>query len=171
MPNITIQEVTLETVTKGRNSYNVATGVHTTDRGDNKTKKIMSFANPAVFAAIKDAKQGDVFAVTYTPGDQYYNWATATKASADAPAKATMASGGKVVGSTYETPDERKIKQLYIVKQSSIANAIELLSVGAKTPPKVSEVLETAQQFVDFVYGTNENLETMGRDDSAIPQD
>lgn len=167
MSNITIQEVTVETITKGRNSYNVATVVHTTDRGDNKTKKVMSFANPAVFNAIKDAKQGEVFEVAFTPGDQFFNWASA-KPVGTATAAPKTATGGKVVGSTYETPDERKIKQLYIIRQSSISNAIELLSVGAKTPPKVDEVLDIAQHFVDFVYGTNETVDSMDPENQDV---
>ena len=56
------------------------------------------------------------------------------------------------VRSTYETPEERAKKQVYIVKQSSINAAIQLLSVGAKQPPSTELVLTEAQKFVDFVF-------------------
>lgn len=170
MPQVTIQDVRVETVTKGRNSYQVATVVHTTPRGETKEKKVMSFSNPAVFAVVSKATSGQSFEVGYTPGDQYYNWATITPlGDASSPAKASTGgtaapAGGKVAVSTYETAEERKIKQLYIVKQSSIANALEYLKLKDDKEFGVSDVLEIAQDFVDYIYGTNETLEEMDSD-------
>lgn len=54
--------------------------------------------------------------------------------------------------STFETPEERAKKQVYIVKQSSLSAAISLLSVGAKTPPDSDAVIALAQKFTDFVF-------------------
>lgn len=160
MPQITIQGVNIDTVTKGRNSYQVATVVYTTGRGEQKEKKVMSFSNPAVFAAVSKATQGQVFDVVSGEAP-YFNWASATLMGAgEAPKAATAApGGGKATVSTYETADERKIKQLYIVKQSSIANALEYLKSTQPTGEYgVNDVINVAQEFVDFVYGTNETL-------------
>ncbi len=160
MPQFTIQDVRVETVTKGRNSYQVATVVHTTGRGETKEKKVMSFSNPAVFAIVSKAQSGDVVDVEYTAGDQYYNWAKVTKASNEAaPAASGKAApaAGKVV-STYETAEERKIKQLYIIKQSSIGHALEYLKLTQQNDFGVEDTLKIAQEFVDYVYGTNETL-------------
>jgi hypothetical protein len=162
MPQVTIQDVRIETVTKGRNSYQVATVVHTTPRGETKEKKVMSFSNPAVYATVSKAQSGQVYDVGYTPGDQYYNWATISLM--EAPGAAPKAStggtaapaGGKVAISTYETAEERKIKQMYIIKQSSITNAIA--RAAQHTDPTAIDVLQLAQMYVDFVYGTNETL-------------
>lgn len=67
---------------------------------------------------------------------------------------AVSASTG-VQRSTYETSEERAKKQVYIVKQSSISNAIELLSIGAKIPPSTGLVLQEAQKLVDWVFEDN----------------
>jgi hypothetical protein len=164
MPQVTIQDVRIETVTKGRNSYQVATVVHTTPRGETKEKKVMSFSNPAVYAAVSKATSGQVYDVGYTPGDQYYNWATISLMEASGePQKAaaggsTAATGGKVSASTYETAEERKIKQMYIIKQSSIANAIDFHKAQNGVEFGILNVLDTAQQFVDYIYGNNETL-------------
>ena len=168
MPQVTIQDVRIETITKGRSSYQVANVVHTTPRGETKEKKVMSFSNPAVFAVVSKAQSGEVYDVGYTPGDQYYNWATIKlmEAAGEAPTASTggkpAPTGGKVSASTYETAEERKIKQMYIIKQSSITNAI---ARAAQHPdPNSIDVLQLAQMYVDFVYGTNETLDSMDND-------
>src|SRR3990167_6921512 len=52
--------------------------------------------------------------------------------------------GNKVIGSNYETAAERTARQVLIVRQSSLANAIATLSVGAKAPliPEAVMVVE-----------------------------
>ena len=129
----------------------------------------MSFSNPAVFAVAKKAQAGEVYDVAYVPGDEYYNWASMKPMgdAAEAPAnKATPAGAApKAATSTYETAEERKIKQLYIVRQSSITNAIAFYSNKEKPEDyDVTEVLDLAQQFVDFVYGNNETLADIPND-------
>lgn len=163
--SIKVQEVTVETVQKGRNKYQVATVVYT-DGGKNFTKKIMSFSNPAVFDTVKNAKSGEEYDVKAVKDGEYWNWASIERAGSGeakaAVAGTPAATGGKVLGSNYETADERKIKQLYIIKQSSIANAI---ARAAQHPdPNSVDVLSLAQMYVDFVYGTNETLEQMDDD-------
>lgn len=164
MSIITIQEVTTEFVKKPKGGYSVA-NVTYTDNGKNFTKKIMSFANPAVFDVVKDAKQGDLLDVTVTKDGEYYNWSSAKKVDKDVAAHAAPAapSSGRVLGSNYETADERKLKQLYIIKQSSISNAIEFAKMRTpeEEPYTPGDILTLAQQFVDFVYSVDENLEAV----------
>lgn len=156
---ITIQEVTVEKVAKGKQGYEVATVVYT-DKGKNATKKIPSFAQPSVFVEVKNATPGSVWEVDLKKEGDYWNWVAIKPANSDAaPARTTgyvaaAPTGGKVTGSNYETPDERRIKQMYIIKQSSISNAIDYYKMNCVNEVSVSSVLETAQQFVDFVYGT-----------------
>ena len=174
MPNITVQEVTVDTVKTGKRPYNVATLVYTSERGENKSKKIMSFSNPAVFEAARNAKQGEVYAITYVQGDQYYNFATMERVAADAAPAARKEPGSAVakVLSTYETAEERKIKQLYIVRQSSIANAIEILKHNnPKGLVNPDDALTIAETFVNFVYGTEETLAAMDSNVEALPQE
>jgi hypothetical protein len=59
------------------------------------------------------------------------------------------------VKSTYETPEERAKKQVYIVKQSSLSAAVEVFKhnnpKGAINP---DDVITMAQGFVDWVFET-----------------
>lgn len=56
--------------------------------------------------------------------------------------------GGRTGGNTYETPDERKVKQRLIVRQSSFAQAQQLLQID--TP--LDELFETASKIEAWVY-------------------
>ena len=168
MSQITIQEVTTEYVKKGRSGYTKATVVYTDEKGENRTKPLMSFSNPAVFEALKDASQGDKFEIKVVKEGEYWNWSAATRVDKDSTPVAKAPSGGKVVGSNYETADERKVKQLYIIKQSSISNAIEFVKYSQRDgvePYTVGDILDIAQQFVDFVYGNDS--EEVGSMDGA----
>jgi hypothetical protein len=163
---VNIQDVTVSTVTKGRNSYQVAEVVYSNDRGENKTKKIMSFSNPAVFAVVSKGAKG--WHDTESDGAPYYNWTSIKPAGGDDQQAAPAAAKSGVVKSTYETAEERKVKQLYIIRQSSISNAIDYLkAVHKEDEPawNVNDVLNVAQEFVDFVYGTEEALASMDSED------
>lgn len=58
-----------------------------------------------------------------------------------------MASGGKVLGSNYETPEERKVKQRLIVRQAALNQAIALNPKG-----KFEDIAALAKQFEGHVY-------------------
>lgn len=167
---ITITEILNETVNKGRTPYFVA-NVSYQQNGQARTQKILSFANPDTYKALQEYGPGDEAEVTVTKNAQGYNqWAKIEKVSKDdAPKQAASASatGGKVLGSQYETREERITRQLHIVRQSSLANAVAILTPGAKAPLDVATVVKVAQELVDFVY-QNETLETGFGIDEAI---
>lgn len=172
MPIFTIQDFRVETVQKSpKNSYQVGIAVYTTMKGEQKEKKIMSFANPSVFSKLKDMKFPQTCEITYVEGDQYYGWAKVQEVTEDVPKATTAPSGGKVLGSQYETREERVTRQLHIVRQSSLSNAIAALTAGAKTPPKTEDILDLAQTFVDFVYSdeTVTFLETQEASRETVP--
>lgn len=112
-----------------------------------------------------NANSGDVYDVEVVKKDGYNNWVNATKSNGAAPAgsigQASPASRTAGYGSTtspkstYETPEERAKKQIYIVRQSSISNAIAMLSVGSKARPDVKEVIDIASQLESFVFGSS----------------
>ncbi len=169
MTKVTIQEVTVSTVNTGKKPYSVAVVTFTTDRGDNKEKKIMSFSNPAVFAAVSKIKHPTTVEVE-NDGAPYYNWTQLKIANdevATNKAPAAVSPGSKTVTNTYETAEERKIKQLYIIRQSSITNALTYLKdVNNEEPASVDYVLGIAQKFVDFVYGNKfEEVDSVDGDD------
>lgn len=127
----------------------------------NESKKIVSFTNKDVYNTLKNASAGDEFTVTAVKGEQYWEWQTVSPRG-EAPPEA-QSTGGNVTTattkpaaqspkSTYETPEERAKKQLYIVRQSSIANAISLLKTD-KNLPQIELVLEAAKEFERYVFG------------------
>lgn len=153
---IVIQEVKIEEVRNGRNKYDKAEVVYSFN-GQNRTQKLMSFSNPAIFAQVRKMVSGETYDVEVVKNEAGFNsWAKIVAASNDA---APAVSGdkpttGRTNVSTYETAEERKIKQMYIIKQSSITNAIA--RAGQNPDPLSIDILGLAQQFVDFVYGNQE---------------
>lgn len=122
--------------------------------GDGKvtSKKLMSFNHPEVFKAFVDAKQGSVFTVESQKNDKgYWDWISASIGGAVA--KASPTSGNSSPKSTYETAEERANRQVLIVRQSSLSNAVEFLGLNTKKVPTVQEVVEVAKFFEDYVFG------------------
>lgn len=132
-------------------------------KGQTSSKKLMSFNNPAVYKTLVDAKKGEVYSIEMQKNDKgYWDWIAATTSngvdtgtdgSPEAVTKATGSTGFTSPKSTYETPEERAKKQVYIVRQSSINAAINALKTDKKVP-SVTEVLELARQYEAFVFGT-----------------
>ncbi|HET8685322.1 MAG TPA: hypothetical protein VFM18_01510 [Methanosarcina sp.] len=155
---IKIINVDIETKDNGKGrTYEVAEVLYSV--GDRKNEfKLISFSNPAGFAAIKGAKKGDEFDITVTKNQAGYNqWADVKPAGAGIDASSTTSdnkpkSYGNVQGRDYETKEERAHRQALIVRQSSLTNAIAVLTTGAKTPPDPEAVKKLAQEFVDFVF-------------------
>lgn len=151
---VTINSVNIETVTRGRSRYSVAT-VSYTYNGEPRTQKVMSFANPTVFKVLQETDlTGQEVDVTITKNAQNYNeWSNIViDASGGIPAKAAAAPTTRVGGSNFETPEERAKKQVYIIKQSSITAAISILEKTGQ-PPTVDAVKEVAQDLTDWVLG------------------
>lgn len=151
---ITIKEVNVETVTKGKSRYQIAV-VSYDFKGEARTQKIMSFSNPSVFKNVQTFNAGDVVEVEVTKNEAGYNeWTKAEKASGGETSPTTGASSsGRVVGSNYETPQERADNRIRIVRQSSLSNAIATLAAGGE-PVSSNDVLDLAQRYFDWVYAS-----------------
>jgi hypothetical protein len=131
-------------------------------QGKAGTKKIMSFSNPAVFKAIQSSKTGDKVEVKTQKDDNgYWQW---TGIGGDAPApSAATAPTTKVVGSNYETKEERALRQKYIVRQSSLTTAMGILGVGAKSLDKAA-VLSLASELEEWVFRADPTLSDLESD-------
>lgn len=123
------------------------------ESGKVENKNITQYST--IFKAVADAQAGQVFDVKSEKNDGgYWEWVSFVRdtnpgaAVASAAATPVAAKGG-----TWETPEERAKKQVYIVKQSSISAAVSMLSIGAKTPLSVDQVVAVAQQLTDYVFG------------------
>ena len=115
-------------------------------------KKLMDFANPAVFKQAQEFKKGDIIEVRTVKNEKgYWDWAGFTapgEAGAQAPAERAVGTAPKTV-SNYETKEERAARQVLIVRQSSLSNALTALN-GKKFETK--DVLALAEEFAGWVF-------------------
>jgi hypothetical protein len=124
-----------------------------------EVKKVMPFGSKEVYDALKGAVKGDVFTVTREKNDNgFWDWISiqqgvTTDMSAREPQKAVATAPVK---STWETPEERATKQLYIIRQFCLAQAVNTLTVPVKPGTEVSpnDVLKLAEIYINFVCGT-----------------
>lgn len=111
-------------------------------------------------AQLEAVKPGDVIEITKEKKGEYWNVISIVPATAGAvQSTATKTTPSASPKSTYETPEERATKQIYIVRQSSISNAIALLAIGAKNEQSSDEALKIAKQFEEFVFGTQKGFD------------
>jgi hypothetical protein len=168
---VKIVSVNIERIKKGKADYSKATVIYTFN-GQARTQNIMSFANPAVFAKIQEWEvalpEGEVNVEVGKNDAGYNEWRSIGNADSAqtsssppgaqqgaAPRAATNTFSG---GRDFETREERAARQVLIVKQSSLAQAVEFLKTSEGTG--IGDVLDTAQQFADWVFdnGGNDNV-------------
>lgn len=169
-----IEIVSVEQATKLNKSgkpYNTVTVVYRDEQGRVSQKVVMGFGATANAARdLANAVSGQRYNVDYVKNTSGYNdWVDVSLISASsatpfaAPAQAAGASGSnskpKSV-SNFETSEERAKKQVYIVRQSSLANAVATLSVGSKTAPKPEEVIAVARKYEQYVFDTELKVDT-----------
>lgn len=164
---VKIVNVDIENVVKGKSRYSKATVAYLYN-GEARTQSVMSFTNPAVFKAVQDFV-GQEVEVEIQKNDAGYNqWVSiggigAGSTPSAAPATASAPAATRVTGSNYETPAERAARQVYIVKQSSLANALTYFEL-TKGKPTADEVTSLAQQFTDWVFAKETSLESLQSD-------
>jgi hypothetical protein len=158
--NIQIIATSVETKPTAKGSYQQleVTYKNLTYQGKVEAKKIMSFgANAAAFKTLSTAAPGSTWEVTVVKNAQGYNdWPSVVAASSEAvPAAVSTGALPKTqpgqTRSTYETPEERAQRQVYIIRQSSISSAVATLAVGSKTV-KPEDVLSVAKQYENYVF-------------------
>lgn len=161
--NVTKSEVTRK---DGKGTYDVLEVIYKNEKdGKVDGKKLMGFAAPKeVFNKLLTSGNGDRFAITMEKNDKgYWDWkeiATQTDTPRAAP---SVTNTTNTVRSNYETADERAQRQVYIIRQSSVASAINFY---AGKDASLTEVLATAKEIVDFVLGkaTDGGLKDMSDD-------
>jgi len=178
MSNMMIEVIAnpVNTVPTAKGSYQVIELAYKNKSFQDKLegKKVMSFTNKDVFAALQKASFGDVFNVSRVKNDKgFWDWTAVSADGADAPQSSgsggavasnngattmsganTLKTGTVAPKSNYETSEERAARQVLIVKQSSISSAVDLAVANKIKDPK--EVLAIAQQFHDWVFGVEQ---------------
>jgi len=186
MSQITIVnvEITSRAGAAGKKGYEQAEVVYKQEyngKQDVKTKKIMSFANPAVFAAVKSAKTGEAYELTQVKEGEFWQWTSLVKSDGNSQPAAQATQGSPAVpkptsnggfNRDFETKEERTARQQLIVRQSSLGHAVSILTTGAKTPPNVNDVKKLADELVAYVYNAPDLFDQpndLPADDSDIP--
>jgi hypothetical protein len=127
-----------------------------TYQGKLESVKINQYA--PTFAAVSGMQQGQVYDVTKEKdASGFYQWLSVSQnapgqQAATQPASPTQVTNISVAQAKGAYAEQDAKKQIYIVKQSAVKAAVDLLSIGAKTPPSTQSVLEQAQKFVDYVF-------------------
>lgn len=161
---ITVLSISSTTVPTAKGSYQKLEVAFKKD-GEIKGKTLMSFGGSApAFKVLSKAQPNEVYEVEAVKNDKdFWDWVSAKKSDGSVPAADTPTSvtptapAGKVVGSNYETKEERTAKQVFIVRQSSITAALSLIGMqGRKTGVTPKDVTEVAKEFEDFVFGKDQ---------------
>lgn len=139
--------------------------VETVYKVDGKVKTINVFQfNKAVYPVLSAAQSGDLFDVQFVQNDKGF-WEIQTIMSAgkkepgttEASPAATSPTGRS---SNWETSEERAARQVMIVKQSQLTNAIAYLNLVGNKKATGQEVIGIAREFVDYVLGTDTKFVT-----------
>ncbi len=127
--------------------------------GQNKTKAFHENAlkfNAALKNGLENLSSGDEFTAVLEKKDEFWNWVSVSKGAAPVEITTTAKqapSSGKAAPSTYATAEERAQTQAYIVRQSSITNALKLLELQSNKKADVPDVLAIATQLEAWVFG------------------
>ncbi len=141
-----------KTDVENKGKYNMAV-VHYDQDGQSKEKKLMSFTFPDVYKTLVNANVGDAYDIKAEKDGKFWNWVQASLVggagapiSSNGPTTTTPTRGG------WETPEERAIKQVYIIRQSCLSTAATLLAGKGKA----TDVVEMAKHFEAYVHGVQE---------------
>jgi len=130
-------------------------------------KKLVDIYAKSVWPQLLAAKEGEVYEVEREKNAKgYWEWKSVTLSAAAAtdaaPQTATSpttsaARPANAVGKatervgSWETPEERAVRQIYIVRQSSITAALKFTENDKNQ--NIKSVLDVARQFEDYVFG------------------
>lgn len=118
--------------------------------GKAQSKKIFSF-NTGVYEDVKKAQAGEVYDVKLEKDrNGYWVWKEMHKAEATATG-GHMSTPSSTRSSTYETPEERARRQILIVRQSSLAQAVAVAVHFPDGPTDTPSILKLATDFEEWV--------------------
>ena len=172
---IDVSQPTTSTTKNGR-QYQTIEVTYKGNDGKVANKKLMSFSNPDVFRQAQTWEKGDVVNVATEKDDAgYWQWTKILADGEEAPAPTSQSVGAssprannttRVTGSNYETKEERALRQLMIVRQSSLSNAVATLATHSKALSS-DEVVALAKKYERFVMGDNSSSSATSIDDLA----
>ncbi len=178
-----IKVETPEVVPTSKGSYRKVSVAFRDQAGKVGGKQFMSFNDEKIFAQVLTLEAGSKYTVVQEKKENektkqsYWYWteistagdvAIGPEVSSGSTATRPQSSGGRVTGSNYETPEERKIKQRYIVRQSAITAALKMTEIN-KGKVNLEDLFENAETIVNFVYEKQTPIEGIVEMDNDIP--
>lgn len=157
--NVVVVEVEEKTGKKDK-PYKVANVSYRKD-GDPKmqSKMVVSFGKTEkAFLSLVSNGKGSYDVEMEKNDAGYWDWLSATPAKGEAP-KPQQSSGAATftdkqapAKGNWETTEERAVKQRYIVRQSSLSNAIEYFNVTGNKKASIDDVIDVASKLENFVF-------------------
>lgn len=127
--------------------------------------------NAALKNQLAELKPNDVFTLTQEKNAAGFNEVKSIIKGADTSAQLpekgnpVASAPARTAPSTYETKEERAVKQRLIVRQSSLSQAVQVLSIGAKTAPSQGDIFKLADTFAEFIYKADANQSILDLED------
>lgn len=142
-----------------------------------ETKKLLDFAAKDVYNVLQNASFGNVFEIQREKdASGYWQWTGIVTDTESTGAFTPQPQGNPMKPattstptpkSTYETPEERAARQLIIVRQSSISNAIAALKTD-KIQLNADDIIALAIKFENFVMGKEVGFNNFEEDDIPL---
>lgn len=111
--------------------------------GKVQDKKFFSFND--AYKTVKELKEGQFYDVKLNKDKNgYWQWETITEASG----MANSQSSGSGNSRGFETPEERARRQVLIVRQSCLAQAVIVKGVGEENADNITELAEKFEEWV-----------------------
>jgi len=145
------------TITKAQGgTYKGAEIVFKDANGKVQTKNIhengLKYA-PAVKNGLESLEPGDNFTVEMEKKDDFWTWISIKKGiEQEEKQKTTTQQSTTTKSTSWETAEERAARQKFIVRQSSLTNAIAFLVSQGRTHVTEEGVLEIATTFYNWVF-------------------
>lgn len=140
---IQVTELTApQTVSRGSKSYQTVT-VKYLAGGKAMEKKVVSF--DPIYKDVMALKEGQEVEVTSVKEGDFWKWTEIKSVSS------TPATGEVRQKSSFESKEDRDARQLYIIRQSSLSNAINTLKTE-KHIPSTEDVISLAAVYADWVF-------------------
>ena len=158
MRTVTIQVINVDVEDVPGKDYQKANVTYKTAEGKVEGRNIMSFVSESVWNSITKAQKGDWFDVEQEKDKtgKYWNWVGIHRQ--DSPPKQEAPVGKVNTFAEKNELDKQKFeydkqKQQYIIRQSSLSNAVAYMAAYNKgTAFSPDDVINVARRFEAFVY-------------------
>ena len=144
-------------VTTAPKGYKVAEIAYKTDDGKTKGMKVLDFVQKDIFATLKDVKAGDVLNADFEKNAKgFWQFASISKTGdrSDVTAASPPVSEATKSKGNWETSEERAARQVMIVRQSSLAQAVNYSDLIKNTKADLEDIVAIAKVFEAYVLGT-----------------